>query len=55
MGAHIQLRYLDQLQESLEWFSKALLALATGLKASNASRFGIAHLPKLSGKYFTNI
>ena len=43
-----QLRSLAQLQESLEWFSKSLLSLVTGLKASNAARFGMAHLPKLS-------
>merc|ERR1712223_212153 len=43
-----QLRSLAQLQESLEWFSKALLTLVTGLKASNANSFGVAHLPKLS-------
>ena len=41
-----QLRSLAQLQESLDWFSKAVLALAAGFRASNASKIG--NLPRLS-------
>ena len=35
-----QLRSLAQLQESLDWFSTAILALSAGFRASNASKIG---------------
>ena len=35
-----QLRSLAQLQESLDWFSKAVLVLAAGFGASNSSKIG---------------
>ena len=51
-----QLRSLAQLQESLDWFSKAVLALAAGFSASNAtSKIGHLRLSDNSVQTLTSL
>ena len=51
-----QLRSLAQLQESLDWFSKAVLSLAAGFGASNASsKIGNLRLSENSVQTLTSL